>query len=172
MASPPDRYFYHSFPQAPVPPDEEWLGHPECYKVGLGIIEAICRVGLLLTPERWEFPPEEVSGGRPSEPLPVFQKRLCFTELSPSELSNHASYFGPFSLEYELITLCNIGLMPVIYIPNATSSGAGYSGVGISIVNRLREIETLLDRLKPAFPKYRRYSVRREGASAIRIMKL
>ena len=26
--------------------------------------------------------------------------------------------------------------------------------------------------LKPAFPKYRRYSVRREGDSAIRIMKL
>ena len=25
---------------------------------------------------------------------------------------------------------------------------------------------------KPAFPKYRRYSVRREGDSAIRIMKL
>ena len=26
--------------------------------------------------------------------------------------------------------------------------------------------------IKPAFPKYRRYSVRREGDSAIRIMKL
>ena len=32
--------------------------------------------------------------------------------------------------------------------------------------------EKLLDNLKPAFPKYRRYSVRREGDSAIRIMKL
>ena len=30
----------------------------------------------------------------------------------------------------------------------------------------------VLDVLQPAFPKYRRYSVRREGDSAIRIMKL
>ena len=39
-----------------------------------------------------------------------------------------------------------------------------------------REDKDITDRLykdyKPAFPKYRRYSVRREGDSAIRIMKL
>ena len=35
-----------------------------------------------------------------------------------------------------------------------------------------RELDDALGLTEPAFPKYRRYSVRREGDSAIRIMKL
>mgnify|MGYP001449041181 CR=1 FL=1 len=148
MTSPPDRYFYHSFPQPPETPDTEWLNNASCHNKGLSIIEAICRVGLLLTPEKWEFPPERVSGGPPSNSLPVFQKRLCFTDLSPSELNNHASYFGPFALEYEITTLRNMGAMPAIYIPAEIDSERGYSGSGVSLVNRLHELDVFLDRVQ------------------------
>lgn len=119
-----------------------------CHNKSLSIIEAICRVGLLLTPEKWEFPPERVSGGPPSNSLPVFQKRLCFTDLSPSELNNHASYFGPFALEYEITTLRNMGAMPAIYIPAEIDSERGYSGSGVSLVNRLHELDVFLDRVQ------------------------
>lgn len=148
MTAPPERYFYHSFPKPLQAPNTEWLDDPVCHEKGLSIIKAICRVGLLLTPERWVLPPEEVSGGTLSKSLPVFQKRLCFTELAPYELSDHTSYFGPFALEYELITLREMGAMPVMYIPNLINPGGGYSGIGVSLVNRLHEIGILLERLQ------------------------
>ena len=42
--------------------------------------------------------------------------------------------------------------------------------LSINSRNDRRQIEAAV--VKPAFPKYRRYSVRREGDSVIRIMKL
>ena len=43
--------------------------------------------------------------------------------------------------------------------------------IAAGVTNTGGLVEVLTD-IKPAFPKYRRYSVRREGDSAIRIMKL
>ena len=87
------RYFYHSFARR-SPADENGYGKE------LQILQSMLDVGLLLTPERIEFK-ERLRDGSYSEPATIFQKRICFTELSEEELPAHCTNFGEFSIEWD-----------------------------------------------------------------------
>jgi hypothetical protein len=74
------------------------------------------------------------------------QKRMCFTELSPAEVPLHAETFGPFALEWEIVTFRQIGGCPVFYVPLVANAG-DLSGLGASILMRLGDAQTILERL-------------------------
>ena len=84
----PSRYFYHSFPRPKDRPDAAQI------EIGLKILEAIRRIGLVLAPETvsWDVP---LSSGA-IDKVSIFQKRMCFTELAVEELPGHARAFGMF----------------------------------------------------------------------------
>ena len=139
-----ERYFYHSFPQFGVDdPDLE-------RKNGLVILESIVRNGLLLTPEtiEWSESLTLKSGGTSrSDPWCVSQKRCCFTELFPHELSDHSRRYGHFALEFEIEILRQLGGMPVFYIPRSSENSLGLEGLGEMLIARLGEIQGVLERL-------------------------
>ncbi|HEX9392648.1 MAG TPA: hypothetical protein VF928_15160 [Usitatibacteraceae bacterium] len=130
------RYFYHSFPR----------GAGDLSACALSIFESILDRGLLLTPERIEFR-EELSNDTLSKPLLLMQKRISFTELEPRELPQHALTFGPFSLEWDITTLIQMGAIPVFYVPLKATPGS-FDGVASAMLARLAEIQELLVRLE------------------------
>ena len=105
-----NRNFYHSFPR--VRPGES---RERSIKVGLQILRAIQQLGLVLAPEVviWKQPLENGE----ERTVPTRQRRISFTELSRSEVEEHAKRFGPFSLEFRVDTLRRLGALPVIYTP-------------------------------------------------------
>jgi hypothetical protein len=109
-----ERYFYHSFPRR----RKDQRGEVQ---KGLKILELIRDFGLLLTPERtaWEYPHAD---GSPPRRMEMVQRRVCFTELSPRELSRHAKEFGHFALEFEVDTLKSLHALPVFYIPRGENA--------------------------------------------------
>jgi len=106
----------------------------------------MAKSGLLLTPEMTEWR-EFRQDGRLSDPVQVFQKRACFTELAPSELRNHAAQFGRFAIEYETENLRLLGATPVFYLPTPGSEERALGGVAASLVARMGEIQVVLSRL-------------------------
>jgi hypothetical protein len=82
-----DRFFYHSFPRRGASTDAE-------IEKGKQILTAIRDFGFVLTPQFIEWTQPTIAG--PPRTLPVLQKRVCFTELSPKELAGHAEKFGAF----------------------------------------------------------------------------
>ncbi len=131
------RYFYHSFPRRKFGAEAE-------YERGISILRSIVDRGLLLTPEKFEFK-ESLSDGGSSKPVTVYQKRVCFTELSSSELPRHAKQFGEFALEFEIGTLRQMGGVPVFYAPLSTT---GIEGVAAAMLARISEIQKILTRLQ------------------------
>lgn len=125
-----ERYFYHSFPRR--------KNNNQIDK-GLSILKSIVENGILLTPEitTWY---EHFSNGSCSEPAILFQKRICFTELSRDEIKNHNKIFGSFSLEFEISELIKLHAIPVFYIPNA--SLAQY------LIFRHRELHIALNKIE------------------------
>src|ERR1700719_1912219 len=103
MAEPqiPERYFYHSFPRRTRASANESVN-------GLAILELIRDFGLLLTPEiaRWQYPHAD---GAPPRSAAMIQRRVSFTELSPSKLPGHSEEFGHFALEIEISMLKLLG---------------------------------------------------------------
>jgi hypothetical protein len=131
------RYFYHSFPRR----KGASLQH------GLSVLDSILRSGLLLTPEvvRWRRP------GAPITEAPVvdaLQIRICFTELSPDELSDHSKTFGPFALEFTIQDLRELGGIPVFYVPYNSESVQGFNSIGQLLVMRISEIQQFLARAR------------------------
>lgn len=125
-----NRFFYHSFPRPrKSTPDHDGKG--------LRILESMCRNGLLLVPERvsWHDP----TGSRPGDQIHALQRRIAFTELAPSELPEHAEFFGPFALEYEIPVLRSFGVLPVIYVPDSPDREPGLDWTGISLLARLAD---------------------------------
>jgi hypothetical protein len=110
-----ERFFYHSFPRRGASTADE-------NDKGCKILEAIRDFGLLLTPQLIEWNQPNV--GRPPRAFPVLQKRVCFTELNPFELPQHAQKFGHFALEFEIDTVRRLGAVPVFYVPQPTSEAA------------------------------------------------
>jgi hypothetical protein len=97
MSEPPqERFFYHSFPRRGASTASET-------EKGQQILAAIRDFGLVLTPQFIEWSQPNL-GGLPRT-LPILQKRVCFTELSPDELPGHAEKFGHFSLEFKIDTV-------------------------------------------------------------------
>jgi hypothetical protein len=111
-----ERFFYHSFPRRGSNTGVEM-------DKGCKILSLICDAGLLLAPKvvKWEY---SHADGSPPRKQEYIQRRVCFTELSPSDLIEHAQNFGLFALEFEIDVLKGMGALPVFYIPRATSADA------------------------------------------------
>jgi hypothetical protein len=99
---------------------------------GCQILASIRDVGLLLLPEYFEWHQPTTSGVPRS--FPVLQSRVCFTDLHPSELAQHAARFGEFSLEFDHSSLRALGAIPVFYIPQPMGSVRDGNGVGAALI--------------------------------------
>ena len=140
-------HFYHCFPQ--------WLGTSDIdelpgKKAALITLRLMFRWGLLLTPEKIEFPGEPFRDADRKPPVRIKQNRICFTELAEHEVPDHANAFGPIALEFGQRTLRKLGAMPVFYIPQAYSENPEEDGlalVGQTFVYRLFETYQILSDL-------------------------
>jgi len=135
-----NKFLYHSFPRRGS--DNIDLAIIR----GLAILSSMIKSGLLLTPEVTDWR-EHLQDGTLSQPVKLFQKRICFTLLAPSQLQEHATTFGPFAFEYSVEDLRRLGGVPVFYIPYARETDMGLEGIGGALMARLSEIQTLLTRL-------------------------
>ncbi len=113
---------------------------------GLAILKSIATSGLLLTPERTVWSEFRQDGTR-SEPIEVFQKRACFTELAPDELQAHGEQFGSFAIEFEIEKLRLLGAIPVFYLPAPGSEEKALGGVAAAFVARMEETQRVLSRI-------------------------
>jgi hypothetical protein len=142
------RFFYHSFPRRGRNTSGE-------IDKGCQILSLICDIGLVLAPEvvPWSYPHAD---GTPPRQQQTIQRRICFTELAPSELKQHAREFGHFALEFEVDVLKRMGAMPVFYIPQAADQDPnGLTSLGSTLVvqsidamilaMRLARIKDILD---------------------------
>lgn len=121
-----NRFFYHSFPRrGKLETCEDQIAK------GLRILTQISKSGLVLAPEvvQWTQPAQDGS----SRKLEQLQKRICFTELLEEELPAHSCLFGPFAIEFDLVTLRHLGVVPVSYIPQ-TIGATGASATGATLV--------------------------------------
>jgi hypothetical protein len=86
-------------------------------------------------------------GGTPRT-FPVLQKRVCFTELGPRELPQHAEKFGHFALEFEIDTVRRLGAVPVFYVPQPTSEAArDGSAVGTALLAIAMDSHVVIGRM-------------------------
>jgi hypothetical protein len=133
-----DRFFYHSFPRRGASTVAE-------IEKGKKILTAIRDFGLVLTPQFIEWTQPTID----SQPrtLPVLQKRVCFTELSPKELAGHAERFGHFSLEFEISTVRRLGAMPVFYVPQPTGEATDGSLIGSALVAIATDMRAVIQRM-------------------------
>lgn len=92
--------------------------------------------------ETWK---DRKSSPSPAEEYTVVSKRCCFTEIGQEELQRHSHYFGQFALEFETRVLCDMGALPVFYVPRTTDSD-GY-GPGAAIITQLAHVQELLERV-------------------------
>ena len=121
----PERYFYHSFPRRGASSAEEM-------DKGCKILAAIRDFGLLLTPQQIEWKQPTFDGA--ARTLPVLQKRVCFTELSPHELPAHAERFGHFALEFDIDAVRSLGAVPVFYIPQPSKTAVDGSAIATGLL--------------------------------------
>jgi len=129
-------FMYHCFPRRRAVNDDGTKG--------LSILELIAHYGLLLTPEIVRWKDKKTPPSPPEEYIQV-SRRCCFTLLPRSELEKHAEFFGPYILEFDCRTLCDLGAMPVFYIPRM-SEYEDY-GVGPAIVTQLAHVQDILSRI-------------------------
>jgi hypothetical protein len=123
---------YHTFPRR--------QGN-DVKKKGLVVLESILQNGLLLTPELFQFAEAKLNGA--IDPILVSQKRVCFTELSETELSDHGKVFGPISMEWDLNQLKLAHVCPVFYVPHDANSAVWDSAIG-TMLARFAEIQSFL----------------------------
>lgn len=146
MAQPEDavtaieRKFFHSFPRPRHSDTQETLNAR-----GLAILRLINDIGLIAAPEvvEWHVPLQD---GK-QRPIKYNQIRMYFTELHESELRQHAQRFGPFALEFEVGRLCQMGALPVIYIPQPVAPG-DLSAIGAVLVMELHHVEATIRMLE------------------------
>jgi hypothetical protein len=60
----------------------------------------IRKIGLVLAPEILDWDLRAIAAG--SEKLQLLQRRLCLTEISPSELCQHSTMFGPIAIAFDV----------------------------------------------------------------------
>src|SRR5271165_6017221 len=96
-----ERFLYHSFPRRGSNSAVE-------IETGCKVLSLIRDVGLLLAPEavKWQYTHADDTPPRIQE---IWQRRISFTELLPSELPRHAETFGHFALEFRIDTLKSLG---------------------------------------------------------------
>ncbi len=130
------RYFYHSFPRRNHTQDR-----------GIRVLNSIIQYGLLLTPELVQA----ALPNDPENPFCIFQQRISFTELAPSELQQHAETFGAFAIEFEIEKLLQIGALPVFYFP-VQSPAIPMFRLLDGLMKNQQLIESLADSGQPDIP--------------------
>lgn len=135
----PERYFYHSFPRRSLDSSNE-------IEKGCKILSLIRDSGLVMAPEivTWQYEHADGSLPRTTETL---QRRVCFTELAPHELYEHAKKFGSFALEFEVPVLKSLGAVPVFYIPRALAKAVGAEGTASTLVMQFIDAMVLIERM-------------------------
>lgn len=131
------RFFYHSFPR-------RGRAVADADELGLKVLESVCCNGLLLVPELVKWHDPQAVGG---ELLQAHQRRVCFTELMPSELPQHAAHFGSFAIEYSIPSLRGLGALPVIYVPDTASSSGGLDALGTLLLSNLAASVSMLSQI-------------------------
>jgi hypothetical protein len=91
----------------------------------LKVLDLMCKNGLLLTPEILIW--ADLIDPSKTHSTTVEQKRICFTELSETQLADHSKIFGSFALEFPHDCFRKIGGMPVFYIRSKLDSSGFYS---------------------------------------------
>ena len=134
-----ERFFYHSFPRRGASAAGE-------IDKGCKILAAIRDFGLLLTPQLIEWSQPSL-GGTPPRNLPTFQKRVCFTELSPRELGGHAEKFGHFSLEFDIEVVRRLGAVPVFYVPQPSGTARDGSAIGTALLAIALDARAVIHRM-------------------------
>lgn len=134
------RNFYHSFPR-PRPGETE----EQIIEKGLLILKCIYEIGLIFAPEILEWKQPLVNGTTRTTLLR--QKRLSLTELDRSEVARHSVNFGPFSLEFNIDTLRQLGALPVVYMPQQLKNHPALSSIGSSVVTQLLDIKYTINAL-------------------------
>jgi Putative abortive phage resistance protein AbiGi, antitoxin len=109
------RRFFHSFPRPKKGETED-----ATLARSIRILEFMMRVGLVLAPEVVNWDMRLVTQGAKQQ-LSILQRRVSFTELDMSELTQHSAAFGLFSLSFDIAKLRAAGATPVIYVPQATA---------------------------------------------------
>ncbi|MFZ0425835.1 MAG: hypothetical protein WAL80_23400 [Xanthobacteraceae bacterium] len=132
------RFFYHSFPRRGASTQAE-------NAKGCKILASIRDFGLLLTPQFIEWT-QPTATGRPRV-LPVLQKRVCFTELSPNELTGHSEKFGHFSLEFEVDAVRRLGAIPVFYVPQPSAELRDGSAMGTALLAIATDLRAVVNRM-------------------------
>lgn len=133
-----ERYLYHSFPRREARTNAE-------QEKGVAILRSLCDSGLLLVPEYIEWKQPTVNGN--PRIFPVLQTRVCFTDLSPSELPQHAEKFGQFALEFEYDTARKLGAIPVFYVPQPVSKSSDGNALGVALVAIAVDTHALVHRI-------------------------
>ncbi len=136
----PERSFYHSFPRI-RPSDTE----ASLRVKGLQLLRGIKDIGLVLAPEVVEWSVPKLDGT--TQVIRNRQVRICFTELSQTELPEHATAFGPFSLEFPIHLLRQFGILPVIYVPQTVEGDRLLSSLGPVMVLMFENARHTLDKL-------------------------
>lgn len=136
-----DRHFFHSFPR--IRPNDST---EKIISDGLKILKCISENGLILAPEivTWN---QSLPEGK-HRTITNRQVRISFTELDSNELETHSKIFGPFSLEFDIVELRKLGVLPVMYIPQHIGEGVDYSGIGASIVVHTADTKYVLNQFK------------------------
>lgn len=133
--------FYHSFPRRFCNGSSKLQ-----MEKGLEILSSILNYGLLLVPEVVEFDGEiDIETGSATSELLALQRRFCLTHIGEEQLRLHAENFGGFHIEFDEMSIRELGAIPVFYIPKSEpSKGTGLDILGNTLLHRLSEIQDVL----------------------------
>jgi len=133
------RFFYHSFPR-------RGKTDPTAIEKGCQLLTSIRDLGLLMVPEQIEWKQPHADGS-PSRVLRILQRRVCFTELAPHELSEHAEKFGAFALEFDIDVVRSLGALPVFYVPDPSAQSADGSSIGAALIAMALDARSVIARM-------------------------
>lgn len=94
----------------------------------LAVLDLICGTGLLAVPEVYKYS-VPIKGGEFTE-VALIQCRSALTCLFPSEVPQHAKFFGPITIEIPLETGLAAGAFPVWYVPRESEELEDFSRFG------------------------------------------
>lgn len=134
------RHLVHSFPR-PKPRETE----ESTLRRALAILALIRKIGLVLAPEILDWDLRAIAAG--SEKLQLLQRRLCLTEISPSELCQHSTMFGPIAIAFDVEKMRGAGAMPALYVPQGAMNNA-LSQIGTFCVRGAYHTKYVLERLQ------------------------
>ena len=133
------RFFYHSFPR-------RGKSDSSMIEKGCQLLTSIREIGLLMVPEQIEWKQPHADGS-PPRVLRILQRRVCFTELAPRELPEHAEKFGAFALEFDIDVVRSLGALPVFYVPDPMKESEDGSHIGAALIAIVQDAQAVLQRM-------------------------